>query len=248
MCYDLKAQPPYPPVSGGSSTGREFSLTAADGNEFALFEAIPETPATKGVVILPDVRGLHAFYQELALRFAELGIHAVAIDYFGRTAGRGPRGDDFEFMPHVMQCQPRTLYQDIEVAVQHLRSKGIGSIFSVGFCFGGRLSFNLAAERDDLAGVIGFYGRPTPRDESDDNAPIDKLDRISAPVLGLFGGDDRGIPAEDIEKFRHALDERELQNEIVIYEGAPHSFFDRTFDKFKNECDDAWRRIIAFIH
>lgn len=246
MCYDLKARPPYPPVSGGASTGRDFSLTARDGNEFSAFEAISESTGSKAVVILPDVRGLHAFYQELALRFSEQGIQAVAIDYFGRTAGRGPRDDDFEFMPHVQQCKPHTVVADAAAAVEHLRSQGIDSIYSVGFCFGGRLSFNLAAERDDLAGVIGFYGRPTPRDDSDENAPIDQLDRFNAPVLGLFGGNDPGIPVEDVERFRQALDRHGLSNEIVIYDGAPHSFFDRTFEEFKDDCDDAWRRILAF--
>src|SRR5439155_13236434 len=85
MCYDATAKPPLPPIAGGAATafGRETILTADDGNNFAAFTATHDRPGGPGMVVLPDVRGLHAFYQELALRFAEAGVHATAFDYFG---------------------------------------------------------------------------------------------------------------------------------------------------------------------
>ncbi len=132
----------------------------------------------------------------------------------------------------------------------HLRSGGGGGaerIHTVGFCFGGRNSFNQAAEGHDLSGVIGFYGWPTRRDENDTNAPIDRVDRFECKVLGLFGGADRGIKQEYVREFEHALDAGGVENEIVIYEGAPHSFFDRTMGEHRDACDDAWRRILAFV-
>ena len=83
-------------------------LEAADGNRFAAFAATPDEPGTKGVVILPDVRGLYRFYEELALRFAERGVRALAIDYFGRTAGVEKRPDDWDYAEHVAQTRQAT--------------------------------------------------------------------------------------------------------------------------------------------
>lgn len=250
MCYEPHARPPYPPVSGGAGSGREIDLVASDGNRFAAFSAITDNPDAPGIVVLPDVRGLHGFYQELALRFADAGVHATAIDYFGRTAGIGDRGDDFEFMPHVMQTKPDTVALDVAAAVAHLRSREGGearSVFTVGFCFGGRASFNQAARSHGLAGVIGFYGRVGEREPGDSEAPVLLAKGYECPVLGLFGGADASIPAEDIEAFRQTMDSAGVRSEIVVYDGAPHSFFDRGFDQFRNECDDAWRRILAFV-
>jgi carboxymethylenebutenolidase len=112
---------------------------------------------------------------------------------------------------------------------------------------GGRVAFNASAEQDGLAGVVGFYGVTRKRDGSDTDAPIDKVGRMRAPILGLFGGADGGIPAEDNAKFDTVLDGRALPHHLVTYPGAPHSFFDRSFDDFKKECDDAWRRVLGFI-
>jgi carboxymethylenebutenolidase len=101
MCFDLDSSPPIPPISGAAVSHDDLVLEAFDGNRFAAFAATPDEPATAGVVILPDVRGLYRFYEELALRFAERGHAAVAFDYFGRSAGAEKRTVDWEFMPHV---------------------------------------------------------------------------------------------------------------------------------------------------
>jgi carboxymethylenebutenolidase len=249
VCFDTNARPPLPPVSGGAARGRPLTLMSDDGTEFSAFSATTQKSDAPGIVILPDVRGLHGYYQELANRFAEAGVHSVAIDYFGRTAGVGARGDDFEFWPHVQQCQPDQVAADVAAGIAHLRSKNGGkveSIFTVGFCFGGRVSFN-QSPRKDLSGVIGFYGKVGQRDADDLSAPLLKTENYRAPILGLFGGADKGIPTDEVEKFRMALEERGLPNDVVVYEGAPHSFFDRAFEQFKDECDDAWRRMLAFI-
>ena len=91
MCFDDDSAPPIPRISGAAVSHRDLVLEASDGNRLAAFEAMPDEPGGAGVVILPDVRGLYHFYEELALRFAERGYPAVAIDYFGRTAGAEKR-------------------------------------------------------------------------------------------------------------------------------------------------------------
>src|ERR1043166_4506000 len=103
MCFDTDSAPPIPVIAGAAVSHEDLELEAADGNRFASFLAPPEEAAAIGIVILPDVRGLYRFYEELALRFAERGYAALAFDYFGRTAGTAKRDDDFEYMPHVEQ-------------------------------------------------------------------------------------------------------------------------------------------------
>jgi carboxymethylenebutenolidase len=236
-----------PPIAGGAATGESLTLKASDGTEFAAFHARAEDGGNVGIVILPDVRGLHAFYEDLALRFAEQGIHAVAFDYFGRTAGVGRRDDDFDFWPEVMKTKAETVAHDVAASVEHLRANGVEKVFTVGFCFGGRNSFNQAARGHGLSGVIGFYGGVAPRNEEDTDAPVNQVASYECPVLGLFGGADQMITAPEIDAFGKALDAAGVDNELKIYGGAPHSFFDRAFAEFATDCDDAWTRMLSFI-
>ena len=250
MCYEFDAEPPAPPVRGGAADTEDIVLKAADGTQFAAFAARAENPNGAGMVVLPDVRGLFHFYEELAIRFAEQGINSVAIDYFGRTAGVSKRDADFGFMDHVKETRQPTIAQDTRAAVEYLRSPEGGSctsIFTVGFCFGGSNSWNQAAEGHDLAGAIGFYGRPGPGFADGMPGPAARAKDMKAPILGLMGGADPMIPEDDVNGFRKALSDAGVEHEIISYPGAPHSFFDRSFDEHREACDDAWRRILAFV-
>src|SRR5437899_5673857 len=143
MCYDDNARPPHPPATGGTAHGEDIVLTAADGNRFAAYIARAGNPTGAQIVVFPDVRGLHQFYKELALRFAEMGIDALAIDYFGRTAGLSSRDDSFDFWPHVQQMSLPNFFTDVNAALAYLCT-GEGAqraTFTVGFCMGGNLSF-----------------------------------------------------------------------------------------------------------
>ena len=246
MCHDADSAPPIPPISGASVSHEDLVLEAADGNEFAAFLAAPEGPGRAGVVILPDVRGLHHFYEELALRFAERGHTAVALDYFGRTAGVDKRGEDFEYMPHVEQTTEDGVQADTRASVERLRDAGCDAVFTVGFCFGGRKSWLAAASGHGLAGAIGFYGRPGAAPDGSPG-PTQRAGEMAAPILGLMGGDDPGIPAADAEAFDRALAGAGVEHEVVIYPGAPHSFFDRKYEEFADTSADAWDRVLAFV-
>jgi carboxymethylenebutenolidase len=251
MCHGPTSRPPMPPVSGGAGAGRRIVLEAGDGNQFAAFSATTDIADAAGVVVLPDVRGLHPFYEELVLRFGDAGVHALALDYYGRTAGTGSRGGDFHHEPHLQQATDDNVGLDVAAAVAYLRSPeggGASSVFTVGFCFGGRISFNQAASPQGLAGVVGFYGRVAEERPGDPTAPVVQAPRYRCPVLGLFGGADAKITAEHVEAFRKALDSGRIRNELVIYQGAPHSFFDRAFTEYALASQDAWTRMLAFIH
>src|SRR4051794_12168657 len=121
MCFEADSLPPIPVLSGAAVSHDDLVLISADGTEFAAFSARPDGPVEACVVVMPDVRGLYRFYEELALRFAERGFAAVAIDYFGRTAGVAKRGDDFEYMPHVGETKPELIQADVAAAIEHLR-------------------------------------------------------------------------------------------------------------------------------
>ena len=249
MCHDLDSMPPIPPLSGAAVDGKRIELEAADGTRFLAFDAqADDSPSSAGIVILPDVRGLHRFYEELALRFAERGTDAVAIDYFGRTARSSDRGDAFEAMPHVEQTSYETIMLDVKAARDHLVARGTEHIFSIGFCFGGRLSF-LTATRSELglSGGIAFYGPVAGPGRGGASAPVDVAAQFRAPVLGLFGGADKGIPQDSIDAFAAALTAADVENELVSYPGAPHAFFDRKATDFADAAEDAWVKVLEFV-
>ena len=193
------------------------------------------------MVVMPDVRGLHHFYKELAQRFAEAGIDAVAIDYFGRTAGMSERDESFDYKPHVEQTTQEGIAADVSAAIEYLESKeggAVQSLFTVGFCFGGSSSWNQSALQPRLNGAIGFYGRP------ERSEPF--ISKMKAPLLMLIAGADF-TPQEAFQVFDKELSAGNVPHEMNIYEGAPHSFFDRSFEQWKDACDDAWRRMLEFV-
>jgi carboxymethylenebutenolidase len=246
VCFELDSVPPIPVIRGAAVSHDDLVLEARDGNRFAAFAAAPDGEAAVGVVILPDVRGLYRFYEDLVLRFAERGIAAVVFDYFGRTAGVAKRGDDFDYMAHVDQTTPEGVQADVEAAVEHLRAKGVRDVFTVGFCFGGRHSWLSAAGGHRLAGAIGFYGRPG---EGRDGTPgpTQRASEVEAPILALQAGADQNITAADNAAFDEALSAAGVKHEVITYDGAPHSFFDRKQEEFSAASDDAWAKVLAFI-
>lgn len=238
MCFDDDSAPPIPPLAGAAVSHADLILEASDGNAFAAFLAEAEEQGP-GVVILPDVRGLYRFYEELALRFAERGITALAFDYFGRSAGVEKRENDWDYMPLVQQLTMEQVQADVGGCVSHLRTLGCDAIFTVGFCFGGSGSWAAAASGHGLAGAVGFYGRP--------GRMIELVPQLDAPILALQAGADQGIPHEDNVAFEEALQAAGKDYELVEFEGAPHSFFDRKQEDFQAASDEAWQRTLDFI-
>jgi dienelactone hydrolase len=170
VCFELDSLPPVPAISGAAVSHDDLVLEERDGNRFGAYLATPDEPSGIGVVILPDARGLYHFYEELALRLAERGHTAIAIDYFGRTAGVAKRDDDFPYREHTARTTPEGIH-----------------------------------------------------------------------------GDDQNITAEQNAAFEQALTDAGVEYELVVYEGAPHSFFDRNQAEFAEASDDAWSRVLAFL-
>jgi carboxymethylenebutenolidase len=259
MCFDHDSRPPalpaervLAPLAGGAGA-EVLTLTSEDGTRFAAALAHTPLPSPVGVVIIPDVRGLYRFYAELAERFAEAGHTAIALDPFGRTAGAGERDEDFDYMPHVRQTRVEQVQADIAACTAALRERaGVRHAVVVGFCFGGAQAFH-ASTRDDIGldAVVGFYGRVAASTEGPlagvIPAALDSVADMKLPILGLFGGDDPGIPVATVTQFDEALDAGGPEHEIVVYPGAPHSFFDRKYEEHADACADAWRRLLDFL-
>jgi carboxymethylenebutenolidase len=251
MCFDFDARPPAPPADlllapiAGGAGAELLELTSADGTRFSA--AIAESPEGRGgIVILPDVRGVYPFYIELAERFAQAGFHAIVLDYFGRTAGLGPRDEEFEYAAHVQQLTVPGVQADLQTSAEALRERtGVSSPATVGFCLGGFESFLAAADVPGLSAAVGLYG--ILNDRFGVPGPIDRAGEMRCPVLGLFGGADQAIPVEEVEQFDQALAAAGVEHEIHVYPGAPHSFFDRRFEEYAEACEDAWRRMLGFL-
>jgi carboxymethylenebutenolidase len=216
-----------------------LELKAGDGNRFSAFEAVPVTPRRASLVLLPDIRGMHAFYTDLALCFAQVGIDTVALDPYGRSAGLTARDDSFDFTPHASALTPQHVLADAHAAAARLRERSGDPVFTLGFCMFGGQSWRLAATDLHPAGSMGFYGRPS--------AVEDVVPDLAAPLLILAAGDDQATSPQDNEAFVASLNEAGKVHDFVSYEGAPHSFFDRGFAQWRAECTDAWIRMLGFI-
>ncbi len=248
MCFDHDSRPPITPIAGGSLDAGDIVLTSEDGTTFAAFEARAAHPTGNGIVILPDVRGLHTYYKELTLRFAEHGVDAIAIDYFARTASSGDRGPDFDYQPHVGQTTFETLKADALAAAAHLRTTANPEhLYATGFCMGGRLALLAGTFGINLDGVIGFYGWPVGSSRNGTPAPADVADQVQGRVLAIFGGADEGIPASTVETYEAALVKAGVDHTVTTYEGAPHSFFDRKAADFADASARAWAQTLGFM-
>lgn len=243
MCHSDESRAPEPPRRGTVEQHERIDLISADGNHFAGYAATPAGTASGGMVILPDVRGLHPYYEDLAVRFAEAGFRTIAIDYFGRSAGIGVRDESFDWKSHFQKVTPDGVAQDVDAAVERLRTDSKQPdlpIFTVGFCFGGANSWRQSGENHRLAGCIGFYG----------GHPVERagpaIPKMRSPLLMLLGGADEGTTPEEFQEFARLVRESGIAVESHTYPGAPHSFFDRSFAEHKDACQDSWKQILDF--
>jgi carboxymethylenebutenolidase len=249
MCFDHDSHPPIARMAGAAIESHSVELDASDGNRFAAFAADAPQPTGAGIVVLPDVRGLHPYYHELALRFAEAGVDAIAFDYFGRTAASSDRGEGFEYPPHVAELTWQGVQADVAAAAESIRrERAPRALFTIGFCMGGRLSFDLGSVPSlRLAGVIGFYGPVIGPGRAGSPAPAEVARAMTCPVLGIFGGADGSIPADAIASYGRSLADAGIEHSLVTYPDTPHSFFDRKQAEFADASAAAWGEVLDFI-
>ncbi|MFJ3792192.1 dienelactone hydrolase family protein [Kitasatospora sp. NPDC090091] len=252
MCYDADAAPPAcTPAPGPVAEAAALTLTAGDGTGVGAFLARPVRVTGPAVLVLPDNRGLSGFYRQTAVRLAEQGHPALAIDYFGRTAGPDPEkrapefGDLPGLLPHLLALTPDGLDADIAAGVEHLRGTGAAEVVALGFCFGGRQAFRASAPRFGLAGAVGFYGYPDTINGAP--GPTQLASGLTAPILALWGGADESIAPEVVDAFDRALGAAGCPHRFVVYPRAPHNFFELGAAEHAEAAADAWQRLLAFL-
>ncbi len=248
MCFESEARPPAF-VSSITVSTRSFRLPF-DGGDMAASFSYPEEMNTvkTGIVVLPDNRGLSPFYVQFAEQLASCGFPAVAIDYFARGEEPAPEPKDpRQIVARIAQLTKDGCYGQITAALRYLRQhSGVQRAVAIGFCMGGRLAFLAAQPQFGFSGVIGLYG--STEAILDAPGPWQLAKQLRGPILGIFGGADAYIPAESVESFQQALKESNVAHEIVVYPGAPHSFFDVQQEQYQDICADVWTRMIGFLH
>ncbi len=239
MCFSSDQHPPLPPTSSEVGDHGPTILTSGDGTELNAYDAVPVTRRGASLVLLPDIRGMHPYYTDLALAFAQAGIDTVAIDPYARTAGLTDRGPDFDFKPHAQALERSSVLLDARAAKERLAQRSDDPVFTLGFCKFGAESWALSATDLGAAGCMGFYGIV--------RAVMDVVPQMTAPVLVLAAGADQATSPEENAAFDRALTDAGVDHELVEYAGAPHSFFDRTYADWGDACSDAWTRMLAFV-
>lgn len=232
----------------------ERTLSAGDGAALREFVAQPATGLRQGaVLIIHDVWGYTDFYKDLARRITEHGLAAVLVDFFGRQGNlpesmRAPErtGTTPEAVARAtqraQQLSDERFLADMQTAVEDVQALGAAKVACWGFCMGGRLAFVSAARVRGLAGAVAYYGHL----QADRNrlSPLQLAAEIYIPVLGIFGGADPSIPADQIAAFRDAL---RTDKEVVTYPGAPHGFLRYGATDHKPAIDDALARTYRFL-
>lgn len=246
MCYDTDATPPVFGVPKTPVTESRETLATAGGSRLAAFLAGPGERTGTAVLVLPDNRGLSGFYEQLATHLAGQGHLALAVDYFDRENPPPPTADDVPFAVRFLRFSDRVLGDVLPAAAARLRhADDTAPLVTVGCCMGGRFAFLAAARPLGLAGAVGLYGGP--QAFGDVPGPTQLAGEMTAPVLGLFGGADESIPADDVRAFGDALAAARVEHEIVTYPGAPHGFFDEHMAEHAEASADVWRRLLAFL-
>ena len=232
----------------------ERTLRAGDGAALREFLAQPATGFRRGaVLIIHDVWGYTDFYKDLARRITGQGLAAVLVDFFGRQGDlpepmRAPEktGTKPEAVARAMQraqqLSDERFLADMQTAVDDLRARGAGRVAGWGFCMGGRLAYLAGARVHGLAGTVAYYGFL--QAEPGRLSPLQLASEIKVPLLGVFGGADPGIPADQIAAFRDALN---TDKELVTYPNAPHGFLRYGATAHKAAIDDALARTFRFL-
>jgi carboxymethylenebutenolidase len=232
-------------------TDATVTLTTPDG-PMDCYEATPDGAARGAVVVVQEAFGVNEHIQDVTRRFATAGYHAVAPALFHRAGGGTAEYGDFgAVIPLFEGVTDDGALVDVDAAVAHLHRAGFADrgIAVVGFCFGGRASFLVAARRA-LGAAVGFYGGGIVTAGALGFAPlVDEAATLRTPWLGLFGDEDASIPVADVETLRARLAEAPVAAEVVRYPGARHGFHcDRRPDDFAaDSARDAWARTLTWL-
>jgi carboxymethylenebutenolidase len=234
-------------------TARDIQLNSA-GTVIPAYDARPEAAGRYPiVVVISGFTGNSEHNKDVVRRFAQAGFYAIAPELYSREGGM--QGKDFTEMGKIASGVTRAQYLgDVKVATDYAKQQPwarADRLGVTGFCGGGALTLHFAAEYPGVAAAVPWYGHV--KRTYKHAAGVDAFslsDKIKAPVLGLYGDADTGIPSDDVKRFEAQLKKTNPNVEFVLYPGAPHAFFsdDRPQVYKKDASEDAWKRCVAFFN
>lgn len=231
----------------------EIRISTGDGQ----MPAYRAMPATRGpfpvVLVVQEIFGVHEHIKDVCRRFAKLGYIAIAPELYARQGDVSQLSDIDEIRTKVVSKVPDTqVMADLDAAVSWAEKSGKGDVEKLGitgFCWGGRIVWLYAAHSPKLKAGVAWYGRIV--DQASDlkpKNPIDVAAALKAPVLGLYGGADSGIPTETVEHMRKALQDAKSPSQIVLYPDTPHGFYaDYRPSYRKEQAQDGWKRLLEWL-
>jgi carboxymethylenebutenolidase len=225
----------------------------AGGGEIPGYRAMPASGMSFPVVlVVQEIFGVHEHIRDVCRRLAKLGHLAVAPELFARQGDVSKIGDAQEIVSTVVSKVPDAqVMSDLDATVAWAGKTGgnVAELGITGFCWGGRIVWLYAAHSPKLKAGVAWYGRLIgPTTELQPKNPIDIVRDLKAPVLGLYGGADQGIPAESIEQMRAALKAAGKPSEIVVYPDTPHGFFADYRPSYRPEAaKDGWKRLLEWF-
>jgi carboxymethylenebutenolidase len=232
----------------------EVKIPVSDG-QVPAYHVMPAAGENFPVVlVVQEIFGVHEHIKDICRRFAKLGYLAVAPELFARQGDVSRLSNIQEIMPIVSKVPDAQVMSDLDAAVAWAQKSGKGSadkLAITGFCWGGRIVWLYAAHNPQLKAGVAWYGRIVPSAEPNPlqpKQPIDLVKELNAPVLGLYGGADAGIPSNTVERMQQTLKEASKPSEIVLYPDTPHGFFaDYRQSYRKEQAEDGWRRLIDWF-
>ncbi len=237
--------------SGGLVVG-EVTITIGDFKLPAYRAAPIGKPNAPVVLVVSEIFGVHEHIADVARRFARLGYFVVAPELFVRQGDPGSYGEVGKLIAEVVnQARDTQVMADLDACVAWAQGQGADTsrLGITGFCWGGRIVWMYAAHNPALKAGVAWYGPVARAYASGDMTAIEVASRIKAPMLGLYGGDDAGIPNDTLAQMRSALTAAgNARSEIVIYPDTPHAFHaDYRPSYRKAAADDGWRRCVAWF-
>ncbi|HVK55912.1 MAG TPA: dienelactone hydrolase family protein [Burkholderiales bacterium] len=234
-------------------TGGEIKIPVKDG-EIPAYRAMPASGGPFPVVlVIQEIFGVHEYIKDVCRRFAKLGYLAIAPELYSRQGDVSKLSDVNQILSQVVSKVPdQQVMADLDAVVQWVKASGKGDtkrLGITGFCWGGRITWLYAAHNPGVKAAAAWYGRLvgqsspiTPKN------PIDIVGDLKAPVLGLYGGADTGIPVDTVEQMREALKKAGKKAEIIVYPDTPHAFHaDYRPSYRKEQAEDGWKRLVAWF-
>jgi carboxymethylenebutenolidase len=254
--FALSAQPVSAQTISTDTTGLlagEVKIPVSDG-EIPAYRALPENGGPFPVIlVVQEIFGVHEHIKDVCRRLAKLGYLAVAPELYARQGDVSKITNIQEIISKVVSKVPdKQVMSDLDASVAWAKATGKGDVAKLGitgYCWGGRIVWLYSAHNPNLKAGVAWYGRlvsdPT---ELQPKHPIDLVSEIHAPILGLYGEADQGIPVASVEKMRAALKEAGKTAEIVLYPATPHAFFaDYRQSYRKEQAEDGWKRMLEWF-